>query len=99
MVTALAPEPPDVVAKDAAALVEDRLTVVAPAALAALPNPSCSCTVMGPIVAVDDATPDAAPVVKASFAAGPGLMVACCAADPRPLAVPVIVGEPALESP
>jgi hypothetical protein len=68
--TVVVAAPPCVVEKMVVpVLLDDRVTVMFEAALTGFPPPSCSCTTMGPRVAVLDAAPDTGEVVNDSFVA------------------------------
>ena len=63
--------PPELVAKTAPPELDARVTVTG--LVVGLPKASCSCTVIGPSVALDEAVPVTADVVKTSLAGGAGL--------------------------
>ena len=69
VVTVVTDVPPELAANTPAVLLEDSVTVVEPAAVAGLLVASCSWTVTGPRVAVLDAAPLTAVLVRASLLA------------------------------
>ena len=91
--------PPDEAAKLAPADVDVRLTVVGFPAVARLPYASTCSTVIGPSVALLEALPETAAVVKSNLAGAPAVMTSCCVAEVRPVEVAVIVGVPGTSSP
>jgi hypothetical protein len=94
-------EPPfcDVAKTAVPAVFEARVTVVAAAAEAGLPEPSCNWTVMGPRFADAEDAPATAAEAKASLLAAAAVIVSCCEAEVSPAADTVTLGVPALVSP
>ena len=89
--------PPEVAANSwVPAEFDDRLTVNA--VVLTLPKASCSCTVIGPSVALLEVVPDTAPVVKTSLDAVPAVIVSCWVPEVSPVAAAVSVGVPGFSS-
>jgi hypothetical protein len=90
-------EPPDDAENFPPVELDDRFTVVDPE-VTALSNWSWRWTVIGPNVALDDATPDTGVVVNISCDAAAASTVSPCVAEVNPDAAAVIVGDPATVS-
>ena len=89
--------PPKVAENDLPVELEARVTVWA--VVVALPNVSCSATVIGPRVAVADAAPDTAVEVMTYLDAAAAVTVSTWVPDASPVAATVMVGVPDLVSP